>query len=39
MIRPVLNQLFKELVMLYSRSGAVPVPVKYVESLYAISHL
>lgn len=39
MIRPVLNQLFKELVMLYSRSGAVPAPVKYVESLYAISHL
>lgn len=31
MTRPVLNQLFKELIVLYSKSGGMLVPVRYLR--------
>lgn len=38
MIKPALKQRSKESAMLYSKSGAAPVPVRYRDSVYATSH-
>lgn len=38
MTRPVLNQPLMELVTSYSRSGAVPVPVRYFDKSFSFIH-